>query len=169
MSAEVPKPDNSVTIEAQMQRQADSTADQENRLMKAVLQKLRCAQATSRAQYNGWLAAAQLKMPECIQMVAKGPTILVVKFRAINVTFETEITKCGPQLHYKDYTLKIDGWQLIPFSKCNSQNAFINVKGTPYTYGNSSWKPIEIVKIRPREKLTSDFKYQDLTFSTIER
>ena len=65
MSAEVPKPDISVTIEAQMQHQADSNADPENRLVIAVrslnceLQKLRFAQAISTAQYNGWLAAAQ--------------------------------------------------------------------------------------------------------------
>ena len=155
VSTEVPKPENSVTIEALLQRLTDLTADQENRLVKAVrslnfeLQKLRFAQTTSTAQYNGWLAAAQLKMPECTKLVAEGLTILVVKCSTINVTLE-KIDEMQSSVALQRLHTNIDGWELIPFSKCHSQNVFINVNGIPYNYGNSSWEAMGTVNIRPQ-------------------
>lgn len=164
-----------VTMEAQIRNLMDSTLDNENKLVTAIrsinceLKKLRFAQVTSTAQYNGWLAAAQLKMPTCTKLQAKGATVMIIKCKATNVTFETVQSKCGPQLRYKNLTLNTDGWELIPFVKCHNQNSFINVNGIPYVHKNTSWEPMDIEIIKPREKITPTFKYQDVRFKAIEQ
>ena len=170
-----PKGNIQATMEAQIQNLLDSTTDNENKLVNAIrsinceIRKLRYAQVTSTAQYNGWLAAAQLKMPACTKLQAKGTTVTVIKCKPLNVTFETVTTKCGPQLRYGNYTLNTDGWELIPFIKCHNQNSFVNVNGIPYVHTNAAWVPMDIEIIKPREKITPTFKYQDVRFKTIEQ
>ena len=139
------------------------------RTLNCEIQKLRYAQATSTAQYNGWLAAKHLDLPVCTKLMAKGSTVLVMKCNAINVTFTTEITKCGPQLRYENLTLNTDGWELIPFVRCHSQNAFVNVNGIPHVHKNNVWEPMKNRSNQTSRQITSDFKYIDVGFSTIEQ
>ncbi len=112
-------PNQHSSIEAQLQYLMDIDIEQENKIAKAIrtlnceTQKLEYAQATSTAQYNPWLAENHLKMPQCTRLHAQGSTITIINCQALNVTFETIFTKCGPQLKYEELTLNTDGWELI--------------------------------------------------------
>lgn len=87
----------------QWQFMRDQITDQENSLSIAVhsaqcdIWRLVHAQAVSTAQYNGWLAASQLRLPICTKLSALGQTVITVQCRPVKVKFHTNITKCGPQ------------------------------------------------------------------------
>ena len=85
-------------------------------------------------------------------------------YKAREVTFETVITKCGPQLRYGDFTLNLDGEELVRYSPCYANLGFVNVNGKAFTFRNSTWEPMAIEKILPTEQVTADFKYSDVLF-----
>ena len=160
-------------IEALLQFYKDETTKQANQLASIIrstnceLKKLRYSQATATAQYNGWLAASQLKLEECTKLIAAGSTILVMKCQTKEVTFQTEITKCGPQLRFQEFTLNIDGFELVRYSPCYSNLGFVNVNGKPYVHRNESWELMDIKTIRVKDPITSNFKYSDVQFKKL--
>ena len=78
----------------------------ENELTRAVrslqcdLRQIKHAQAAATVQYNGWLAAAHLKLPKCTKLSANGETVTALKCQPTIVDFKTEVTKCGAQPRY---------------------------------------------------------------------
>ena len=143
----------------------DELEKQQNRLARTInnlnceVRRLRHAQATATAQYNGWLAAAQLNLTTCTKLIASGSTILVKKCKPQQIVTETEITRCGPQLRYGDHTLNVDGWELVKYSPCYSNLGFVNINGRARILENGSWSKLKIDEIYPTEPLTPDFKY----------
>ncbi len=51
--------------------------------------RIKHAQAVSLAQYNGWLAASQLGLRECIKLTAAGNTVSAIQCTPIPVNFTT--------------------------------------------------------------------------------
>ena len=133
------------------------------------VRQLQYAQATSTAQYNGWLAASQLDLPTCTKLIASGETLLILKCEKKEVSFHTEVTRCGAQLRHKNQTLSLDGWELVPYSPCYSNQGFTNINGKPYVYKNETWTARERELIKPSAPLTRAFSYIDLVIKPHQR
>ena len=109
------------------------------------------AQAISTAQYNGWLAAA-------------GQTAIAITCKPVEVIFSANVTSCGPQPRYKDYTINLDGWELVTFSPCYWTHGFVNFNDKPFAYRNNVWVPIEASVVLPDQKLVNTIRYNDVMF-----
>ncbi len=100
---------------------ADQAVRHENDIIR-IIQSVQCeqrrikhAQAVSTAQYNGWLAASQLGQRKCVKLAATDNTVSAIECAPINVTFTTEITSCGAQPCYKNFTVSRTGWELSAY------------------------------------------------------
>lgn len=161
---------NNFTAAASLQYMFDVFADHENDLAR-ITQRLQCdtqraahERALSTAQYNGWLAAFQLNLPECTKIQAFGRTAVVTSCKPRNVTFETIVTACGPQPKFENYTINLDGWELVNYSPCYWTHGFVNFNDKPYAYRNNSWQPIEANIVLPEQSLAHSFRYEDIKF-----
>lgn len=146
----------------------DVLTSQENEIIR-VVKSIQCesrrakhAQAISTAQYNGWLAAAQLQLPNCTKLTAIGQTVAAIKCAPILANFSAEITSCGPQPRFRDYTINLDGWELVKFSPCYWTTGFVNFNDKPHAFRNNTWQPIEAKIILPQQDLANTFRYDDL-------
>ena len=111
-------------IAARFQYIRDQMLLNENELTRVVrslqcdLRQIKHAQAAATAQYSGWLAAAHLKLPKCTKLSANRETVTALKCKPTIVDFKTEVTKCGAQPRYKNFTINVDGWELVEFKPC---------------------------------------------------
>jgi hypothetical protein len=83
----------------------------------------------STPQYNGWLATSMVRLPKCTKLTAYWKTnetlLLQKKFRfspfvqkAKEFDFKVDLSACGPQSKYKNFTTNRDGWELVLFDPC---------------------------------------------------
>ncbi len=106
--------------------------DQENEIVRIVksmqceLRRAAHARAISTAKYNGWLAASHLKLPNCTKLTAIGQTVAAIQCKRTSVNFTTEMINCGPQPRYLNYTINLDGWELVRYSPCYWTAGFVN-------------------------------------------
>ncbi|KZS02009.1 Uncharacterized protein APZ42_001120 [Daphnia magna] len=98
--------------------------------------------AIATAQHSEWPAASYLNLPTCSKLIATGESISVYQCFPKNSTITTEITSCGPQPKFGDYTLDTEGWELMPYNPCYWPKNFVNINGRAHFYKNSSWHPI---------------------------
>lgn len=123
----------------------DKTIANENELLlasiktKCEIRKAKHQRALSTAQYNGWLAANHLQLKTCIKLNAYGKTLVAIQCKPVTVDFKTEITKCGPQPKYGNYTINLDGWELVKYSPCYWTNGFVNFNDVAHVYQNNTW------------------------------
>lgn len=134
------------------------------RLLQCELRRVKHSQAVSTAQYNGWLAASQLGFPQCSKLIATGKTVTAILCRKQRVTFETEVTKCGPQPRYGNFTINLDGWELVNFSPCYWSQGFVNFNDVPHAYRNASWEPVKLDVIVSKGDLAEFSKFYNLEF-----
>ncbi|KAK4007622.1 hypothetical protein OUZ56_012776 [Daphnia magna] len=133
----------------------------EKRQLYHTLVKITQALATSAAQYDGWLAASILQLPECMNLPAQGETVLLKQCRAIRITFATETTNCGPQPGFKNFTIATNGWELAPYSPCFWRDHYVNFNGRHHVYRNGTWKKAEATFLQPEQDLPTSFRYDD--------
>ncbi|KAI9554948.1 hypothetical protein GHT06_020229 [Daphnia sinensis] len=126
-----------VKTPANLQYIRNQLTDHENELAR-LIQTLQCdsrkakhERAIVTAQYNGWLAASQLQLPQCTKIQAYGKTAVVIQCKALNVTFDTVITPCGPQPKFHNFTINLDGWELVKYSPCYWANGFYEHRSNP--------------------------------------
>ncbi|KAI9557136.1 hypothetical protein GHT06_016943 [Daphnia sinensis] len=81
---------------------------------------------------------------------------------SVNATFETVITPCGPQPKFNNYTINLDGWELVKFSPCYWTNGFVNFNDKPYVFRNNTWKRIDPNIVLPERTLAHSFRYEDV-------
>ncbi len=155
-------------IQSRLQYIKDQLLFQENELARAIrslqcdLRKTRHDQAASTAQYNGWLAASHLDLPKCTKLAARGNTVTAVKCLPTTVDFSTEVTKCGAQPRYNNYTINQDGWELVAYNPCYWTTGFVNFNGKPHVYQNNSWNEIYPKIIIPLAELSHSFRFEDI-------
>ena len=155
-------------LNGRIQYLEDVMTSQENEIIRIVnsmqceLRRAAHARAVSTAQYNGWLAASQLKLPKCTKLVATGQTITAIKCKLFIAEFTTEVTSCGPQPRYQSYTINKDGWELVTFGKCYWSIGFVNFNDKPHAYRNNTWQPIEANIVLPQQDLANTFRYADV-------
>jgi hypothetical protein len=159
-----------VDVTANLQYMRDKIIDHENELAHAIA-SLQCdsrkaahERAISTAQYNGWLAASQLNLPACAKLNAFGKTAVMTTCTPHNVTFDIEITSCGPQPKYKNFTINLDGWELVPFSPCYWTKGFVNFNNKPFGYRDNTWVPIEAKIVLPLQTLAHSFRYDEVKY-----
>ncbi|KAK4017830.1 hypothetical protein OUZ56_033676 [Daphnia magna] len=89
VTVETPVPSSAEDLDKAANKQyiQDRVTDRENELVR-MIQRLECdarkvkhERAIATAQYNGWLAASHLKLPQCTKLQAFGQTAVVVKFK----------------------------------------------------------------------------------------
>ena len=114
----------------------------ELRVIQCQTRELAHRNAIATAQYNGWLAAGYLDLPQCSKLVTVGESVSVLQCVPKNVTFTTEFTSCGPQPKFENSTINIEGWELTSFSECYWPANFVNFNGHAHSYRNGTWAPI---------------------------
>jgi len=132
--------------------------------MECQQRRMKHAQAVSTAQFNGWLAASQLGLRQCIKLTAIGTTVTAVECVPIKVNFTTEITECGAQPRYKNFTISRTGWELTNYSPCYWTKGIANFNNRLYSYRNQTWTLIETTIVVPQRDLADAFRYTDVKF-----
>ncbi|KZS05238.1 Uncharacterized protein APZ42_031639, partial [Daphnia magna] len=127
----------------------DSTIRHENELIR-VIQSIQCdqqrakhVQAVSTAQYNGWLAAAQLGLRQCIKLIATGNIVSALQCTPTTVNFTTDTTTCRPQPRFNNFTIGRSGWEHTAFTQCYWAGGILNFNDKPHAYRNNTWPPVE--------------------------
>ena len=116
--------------------------------------------AIAMAHINPWLAASQLGLPTCSKLTAAGNFAIVKQCEVKNISFFTEITKCGATLRYGNYTLHPNGYELTPFTPCTGNVDLVHVAGAVYHFNGTDWKRAEPTRIYPQHELAHLFKYR---------
>lgn len=118
-------------------------------------------QVISTAQYSDWLAAKLLNLPLCSKVHARGELLVYVQCTARNVTFTTEVTQCGPQPRFANYTIGSNGYELTRYNPCFWTSGFVNFNGQSYIYSNNTWLPRRAHSIPQNRDPDLVFKYTD--------
>ncbi len=149
---------------------ADQAVRHENDIIR-LIQSVQCeqrrikhAQAVSTAQYNGWLAASQLGLRKCVKLAATGNSVSAIQCAPINVTFTTEITSCGAQPRYKNFTVSRTGWELAAYKDCYLTSGTVNFNDRPHSYRHFTWQLVETSIVWTQRDLANAFRYSDVKF-----
>lgn len=137
-------------------------AAREIRYSQCEIQKLRHDLATTTAQYAPWLSASQMNLPPCKKIAGHGKALAVVTCAPLEVTFNTEITPCGPIPRYKNFTIGPEGWELINYNPCMYGKGQVNFRGKPHYYNGTTWKELVSENIFPDQKLAHTFHYENV-------
>ena len=63
------------------------------------------------------------------------------KIQQVNISME--MTECGPQPRWNNWTIAATGWELTPASNCYWRDNIINIKGTPHEYHDNHWQEVQ--------------------------
>ncbi|KAK4014071.1 hypothetical protein OUZ56_026617 [Daphnia magna] len=162
--------DINIRQNARIQYLEDAAIRHENELIR-VIQSMQCdqrrakhAQAVSTAQYNGWMAAAQLGLRQCIKLIATGNIVSALQCTPTTVNFTTDTTTCGPQPRFNNFTIGRSGWELTAFTPCYWAGGIMNFNDKSHAYRNNTWQPVEASVVIPQRDLADAFRYQDVNF-----
>lgn len=124
--------------------------------------------AIATAQYNGWLAASYLNLPNCTKLQPTGKDVAVLQCTPRVVTFSTAITDCGPQPKVGNSTISVGGWELTEYRECYWHSDFVNFNGRAHSYRNGTWEPIVPSVAIKGTKLINALSYEvDNTLGTV--
>ena len=109
------------------------------------------------AQQDGLLAARQLGLRLCQTVSVNKLTAIVFQCGILQVDITTEVTKCGPQPRYKNYSISHNGWSLTPFSSCRFTTGVVPLNDNFYRSENGTWTPVEANIKLSHQKLIERF------------
>lgn len=154
-------------VQSHEQYMADKQLEVSNDLAKEIrwtqceARKTRHAIAIATASINPWLAAKQLNLERCTRLIAAGEFVMAQKCSALKVTFQTEVTHCGPQLKFNNNSISPNGYELIRYTPCAITSDIVHVAGSAYRYDGVNWKPVHPKKILQQHELAHYFKYPE--------
>ncbi|KAK4028075.1 hypothetical protein OUZ56_017255 [Daphnia magna] len=124
--------------------------------------------AFATTQYNGWLAASYLNLPNCMKLQPTGKDVAVLQCSPRIVIFSTAITDCGPQPKVRNSTISVEGWELTEYRECYWHSDFVNFNGHAQSYKNGTLEPIVPSVSIKGTKLINALSYEvDNTLGTI--
>ncbi|EFX64642.1 hypothetical protein DAPPUDRAFT_266025 [Daphnia pulex] len=82
----------------------------------------------------------------------------------IPVNFTTEITICGAQPRFRNFTISRVGWELTTFISCYWTTGTVNFNDRLYSYRNHTWELVETSIVVPQRDLADAFRYTDVNF-----
>ncbi|KZS05462.1 Uncharacterized protein APZ42_031347 [Daphnia magna] len=119
--------------------------------------------AFATTQYNGWLAASYLNLPNCMKLQPTGKDVAVLQCTPRIVIFSTAITDCGPQPKVRNSTISVEGWELTEYRECYWHSDF-----HAQSYKNGTLEPIVPSVSIKGTKLINALSYEvDNTLGTI--
>ena len=155
-----------ITAAAHTQYFRDLAVDQTNKLVIEV-RRLQCEsrKATHNniilsAKYNGWYAATLLDLPICSKLIIRGEQIQLKQCTPQNVTFLPRETVCRFEPAYLNFTMSVNGWELVPFANCYWPTEYVNFNGKTHAFQNGDWvRVLPIVPVQGRQ-LVGRNKYE---------
>ena len=127
----------------------NSVVDQENKLLQSIRnnycenQQIKLQQAIGIAQYNGWLGAAILQLPYCTRLIPTAQSAFVQECESKMVYFTTERDKCGAKTTWNNYTISVNGKELIKNEECYWKRSVVTMGTETYTLINDNWTVIQ--------------------------
>jgi hypothetical protein len=80
------------------------------------------------------------------------------------VNFTTEITICGAQPRFRNFTISRAGWELTTFTPCYWTTGTVNFNDRLHSYRNHTWELVETSIVVPQRDLADAFRYTDVNF-----
>ncbi|KAK4028563.1 hypothetical protein OUZ56_021568 [Daphnia magna] len=76
---------------------------------------------------------------------------------------------CGPQPKCNNYTINLDGWELVKYSPCYWTNGIAHFNVKPNVFRNNTWKRVDAYMVLPEQTLPHSFRYDDVKFFDYEQ
>jgi len=136
-------------LSAHLQYEDDSMIERLNvlaneiNLLDCEIRKNKRDQIIATARQDNLLAARQLGLQVCQTVQANELTAIVHQCQKLEAEFIVEVTRCGPQPRFGNYSIAYDGWRLVPFLACRYTTGLVPLNGDLYRNENNTWIPIE--------------------------
>lgn len=144
----------------------DRVIDNENLLVR-IIRKLQCENRRDRlitaiadSRINGWAAAKNLDFQTCTRLVPFGETARIETCSSSFVNISTKKTICGPQPFFNNFTVNLNGYELVKFSNCYHTGNMVNFNGQPYSFQDDDWVLQEANIVVNEKGVINEFSFE---------
>ena len=95
------------------------------------------------ARQDGIIAARQIGLQLCQSVDVNKETAIVFQCNILQVDITVDVTRCGPQPRYKNFSISNNGWSLTPFSSCRFTTGIVPLNDNYYRNSNGTWIAVE--------------------------
>jgi hypothetical protein len=76
------------------------------------------------------------------RLVCQGKDIAILQCNPKNIMFTTKITNCGPHPRHENFTISVEGWELLEYSECYLHFDLVNFNRRSHTFENGTCFPM---------------------------